>query len=82
MKNPITARLTMPSNIFLENGGLAYLQRMIDSVAEDLAEEHGYTSIEYIDHHLEEGYLDSSEDDKLVFVFTFGVGLINNRSYN
>lgn len=73
MKQTITARLTIPSNIFIENGGLTYLQRMIDTVAEELAEEHGYTSIDYVDHKLEEGYLDTSEDDKLFFVVTFEV---------
>lgn len=74
MKQTITARQTIPNRIFLENGGLEYLQRMINITAEGLKGEHGYSKIEYIDHQLEEGYLDTADADHLSFVVTFRVG--------
>lgn len=74
MKHTITARITIPPSIFLEHGGFSFLQRQIEFVAEDLAEEHGYTSIEYVDHKLAEGSLDTSESESMTFVVTYEVG--------
>lgn len=74
MKENITATIIIPINIFLAHGGDTLLREQIDSVAEDLASVNGYTSIEYIDHRLEEGYLDPADSDHLSFVVTFEVG--------
>ena len=73
-KQTITTSLTIPVSIFLANGGLEYLQRMITTVAEDLAEENGNSSVEYVDHKLEEGYLDTADSDHLSFVVSYEVG--------
>ena len=74
MKQLITATIGIPNSIFLANGGILYLQRQIDVIADDLASEHGYMSIQYVDHRLEEGYLDTSDSDHLSFVVSYEVG--------
>ncbi len=75
MKQTITTRLTIPTASLSEEGGHAYLQSLINTVSEDLKEEHGYASVEYIDHVLEEGYLDTADSDHLSFVVSFEVEL-------
>ena len=75
MKQTITTRLTIPTASLSEEGGHAYLQRLINHVAEDLADEHGYSSVEYVDHKLEEGYLDTADADHLSFVVSFEVNI-------
>lgn len=73
MKQTITTRLTIPTEVMHGEEGLEYLQRVITTVAEDLAEENGYLSVEYVDHVLEDGYLDTSDSDHLSFVVSFEV---------
>ncbi|WP_099368060.1 hypothetical protein [Sphingobacterium sp. 1.A.4] len=75
MKQTISTRLTVPTASLSEEGGHAYLQSLINTVAEDLKEEHGYTSVEYLDHKLEEGYLDTADADHLSFVVSYEVEL-------
>lgn len=74
MKQIITATIGIPSSIFLKHGS-DFLQRQIRVVAEDLKEEYGYKSIEYLDHKLEEGYLDTADSDHLSFVVSYEVGI-------
>lgn len=74
MKQTITTRLTIPTELMQGDEGLEYLQRLINTVAEDLEQVHGYTSIEYLDHKLEEGYLDTADADHLSFVVSYEVG--------
>lgn len=74
MKHAITAIIGIPSSIFLSQGGLIFLQKQIGIVARDLQQVHGYTSIEYLDHKLEEGYQDTADSDHLNFVVSFEVG--------
>ncbi|QBR13555.1 hypothetical protein [Sphingobacterium sp. CZ-2] len=73
MKNTITARMTIPNHIFLEQGGLSYLQSQINLISKDLQQEYGYNHIEYLDHKLEDSSVDTADSDHLVFVITFGV---------
>jgi len=73
MKQTITTRLTIPTASLSEEAGHAYLPSLINTVAEDLREENGYTNVEYLDHKLEEGYLDTADSDHLSFVVSYEV---------
>ena len=48
-----------------------YLQHLINSVAEDMKEEHGYSSVECIDYVMDD---DGSDSNYLSYVVSFEVG--------
>ncbi|WP_144038195.1 hypothetical protein [Sphingobacterium sp. 1.A.4] len=75
MSEIITAKITIPSSIFLAKGGLSYLQRQIDVIAEDLKEVHGYKAIEYLDHQLENGHGEVTDNESFYFVISYEVDL-------
>jgi len=70
MKHTITARITIPRNIAKEEAGIIYLYRQIDNIAQDLQEQHGHSSVEYMDHVLDAG---GSDRECLSYVVTFKV---------
>jgi len=67
MKQTITTTLTIHKNILEDEDGPLYLQQQIDIIAEELAREKGFSSIQYLVHHLIEGYLDTSDEDHLSY---------------
>lgn len=72
MKQTITERITLPRNLFFDKEGNFYLQERINIKAKELRKK--FRRVEYLDHKLEEGYLDTSVDGEFVFSVVFEVG--------
>ncbi|WP_392471386.1 hypothetical protein ACF3OC_08370 [Sphingobacterium cellulitidis] len=72
MKHTITERITLPCELFFDIDGTSHLQERINIKIKELREE--YSRVEYLDHKLEEGYLDTSVDGEFVFSVVFEVG--------
>ncbi|WP_099369605.1 hypothetical protein [Sphingobacterium sp. 1.A.5] len=72
MKQIITERITLPRDLFFDIEGTSHLQERINLRVKDLREK--YSRVEYLDHKLEEGYLDTSVDAEFVFSAVFEVG--------
>ena len=74
MKQIITERITLPRDLFFDIEGTSHLQERINLRVKDLREK--YSRVEYLNHKLEEGYLDTADSDHLSFVVSYEVGLL------
>lgn len=72
MKQTRTERITLPRELFFDIEGTSHLQERINIKAKELQKK--YSRVEYLDHQLEEGYLDTSVDGEFVFSVVFEVG--------
>lgn len=72
MKQTITERITLSRELFFDIEGTSHLQERINIKAKELLKK--YKRVEYLDHQLEEGYLDTSVDGEFVFSVVFEVG--------
>lgn len=75
MKQTITERITLPHELFFDIEGTSHLQERINIKAKELRGK--YSRVEYLDHKLEEGYLDTADSDHLSFVVSYEVELID-----
>lgn len=71
MKQTITERITLPRDLFFDIEGTSHLQERINIKVKELQKK--YKRVEYIDHKLEEGYLDTIDSDHLSFVVSYEV---------
>lgn len=68
----ITERIILPRVLFFDIEGTSHLQERINIKIKELRKK--YNRVEYLDHKLEEGYLDTSVDGEFVFSVVFEVG--------
>lgn len=73
MKQTITERITLPRDLFFDIEGTSHLQERINIKIKELRKK--YNRVEYLDHKLEEGYLDTTDSENLSFAVSFEVGL-------
>lgn len=73
MKQTITERITLSRELFFDIEGTSHLQERINIKAKELLKK--YKRVEYLEHQLEEGYLDTADSEHLSFAVSFEVGL-------